>query len=239
MELARVLGVFALATALCVLLWYARRLPVVGAYLHAGIAAVFLYLPTALIARRGESYESYGLVWRPLGRNLAVFLVFAMAILPSFVVCSVLYYRWACAEASLARKSFAVYRRLCRRRLAWRQARLRWPPKAAQWALSQLLVVALPEEYFFRGYVQTRLDRLWPLARPRLGLRSAWGILLASVLFGLGHVAVDLNALRFAVFFPSLVFGWMRQITGSITAAVLFHASCNLVSDVLHRSLFV
>jgi membrane protease YdiL (CAAX protease family) len=37
------------------------------------------------------------------------------------------------------------------------------------------------------------------------------------------------------VFFPALVFGWMRARTGGIGAAVLFHALCNIFSATLAR----
>jgi membrane protease YdiL (CAAX protease family) len=46
------------------------------------------------------------------------------------------------------------------------------------------------------------------------------------------------NVQRLAVFFPALVFGWMRARTGSILAGATFHALCNLFADVLHTSFF-
>jgi membrane protease YdiL (CAAX protease family) len=33
---------------------------------------------------------------------------------------------------------------------------------------------------------------------------------------------------RLAVFFPALLFGWLRARTGGIGASVVFHALCNL-----------
>jgi membrane protease YdiL (CAAX protease family) len=40
------------------------------------------------------------------------------------------------------------------------------------------------------------------------------------------------------VFFPGLAFGWMRARTGSLAAGTAFHASCNLLSEILHASFF-
>jgi membrane protease YdiL (CAAX protease family) len=40
---------------------------------------------------------------------------------------------------------------------------------------------------------------------------------------------------RLAVFFPALLFGWLRARTGGIGASVLFHASCNLYALLLGR----
>jgi membrane protease YdiL (CAAX protease family) len=59
------------------------------------------------------------------------------------------------------------------------------------------------------------------------------------VLFAVSHLAVIPNPLRLAVFFPALLFGWMRARTGSIAAAAVFHALCNLTSDVMHTSYFL
>ena len=39
-----------------------------------------------------------------------------------------------------------------------------------------------------------------------------------------------------AVFFPGLLFGLLQRRTGSVLAGTLFHASCNVLIDVLHRS---
>ena len=61
---------------------------------------------------------------------------------------------------------------------------------------------------------------------------------MSSALFALGHLLVIPNPQRLAVFFPALVFGWMRARTGSIAAGATFHALCNVVSDVLHTSYF-
>jgi hypothetical protein len=121
----------------------------------------------------------------------------------------------------------------------WQQLHWRLPPDFSQMVLAQLLVVALPEEYFFRGYIQTRLEMVWPSRRYVLGQPVGYSLVGVSFFFALGHVLVDFNVLRMAVFFPALAFGWMRQATGSILAGVLFHASCNLLSEVLHHLFFL
>jgi membrane protease YdiL (CAAX protease family) len=40
---------------------------------------------------------------------------------------------------------------------------------------------------------------------------------------------------RLAVFFPALLFGWLRARTGGIGASVCFHAICNVYSQLLGR----
>jgi len=93
---------------------------------------------------------------------------------------------------------------------------------------TQLILVAIPEEWFYRGYLQKRLDEAF---RPRwkvLGAMMGPGWILSSVMFALGHLVLDARPERLAVFFPSLLFGWMRTRTGSILAPALFHALSNV-----------
>lgn len=99
----------------------------------------------------------------------------------------------------------------------------------------QFLVIALPEEAFFRGYLQSALDQIY-LPRWRiLGADVGVGWLLSAAIFAVGHVLTTPHPARLAVFFPALVFGWVRARTGGIGAAMLFHAMCNLFSAALAR----
>lgn len=102
--------------------------------------------------------------------------------------------------------------------------------------LGQLFVIALPEEAFFRGFVQTRLERAWPARRKLLGVPFGAAIVVSSAIFALAHLLTHPHPARLAVFFPSLLFGWLRSRTGGIGAAVVFHAGCNLLSHTLRSS---
>jgi membrane protease YdiL (CAAX protease family) len=99
--------------------------------------------------------------------------------------------------------------------------------------LGQLFVIALPEEAFFRGYLQTRLDRAWPPSRTLAGGAVGGSLVVTSVVFALAHVLTQPHPARLAVFFPSLLFGWLRARTGGVGASVLFHAGCNVLSHTL------
>lgn len=103
-------------------------------------------------------------------------------------------------------------------------------------ALGQFLGVAFPEEAFYRGYLQSALDRAWPPERRVLGALLGPGIVVASLLFAFGHFLTEPVPGRLAVFFPSLVFGWLRARSGGIGAAIAFHALCNLFASYLGRS---
>lgn len=101
--------------------------------------------------------------------------------------------------------------------------------------VSQLAVIALPEEAFFRGYLQSRLDVAFPRRVRILGAEVGLSIVVTSALFAVGHIATIRSPARLAVFFPSLLFGWLRARTGGIGASVVFHATCNVFSETLGR----
>lgn len=105
-------------------------------------------------------------------------------------------------------------------------------------ALGQLLVIALPEEAFYRGYLQTSLERELNAKVSFLGAQLGWGLVLTSAIFAVGHLFTELNPARLAVFFPSLVFGFLRVRSKGIGASIAFHAMCNLFSAYLAQSYF-
>ena len=99
----------------------------------------------------------------------------------------------------------------------------------------QLVIIALPEESFYRGYLQSRLDDALPQRVRVFGASVGPGLLISSAIFALGHFATIREPARLAVFFPSLLFGWLRARSGGIGAGVAFHASCNVFSELLGR----
>lgn len=112
----------------------------------------------------------------------------------------------------------------------------RWtlPEELPSFAFTQLLVVALPEEALFRGWMQTRLGDRWPARRRLLGVDvDVRALLLQAALFALLHFASIPHPARLAVFFPGLLFGWIRAWRGGIGAAMLFHALCNVLAELL------
>jgi len=97
------------------------------------------------------------------------------------------------------------------------------------WILAtQFVLIAIPEEVFYRGYLQQRLRQLWPGGIMFLGGRFGPAIVVASLLFALGHVVTIPAPFRLAVFFPSLLFGWLRDRTGRIEGSVLLHVLSNI-----------
>lgn len=101
--------------------------------------------------------------------------------------------------------------------------------------LGQLLLIALPEEAFYRGYLQTRLDDAIAPKWKVFGAMIGPSLLLGATVFAIGHVVTVRAPARLGVFFPALIFGWLRSRTGGIGAGVAFHAFCNIYSEMLGR----
>jgi len=179
--------------------------------LHALVGLVFIVVPVVVLDRRGRPYGRYGLVLRAraLPKDLLWALRAAAVFFAPLVFLSPLFWE-RCMGATLQPFSFA------------------WPEGYPEVALSHLAVVALPEEFFYRGYLMGRLDDIFRGRIGLLGARVGGGLLIQAALFALGHFLMDLNPSRLAVFFPALAFGWLRARTGGIAAPVLFHAASNV-----------
>lgn len=106
-----------------------------------------------------------------------------------------------------------------------------WPGPPQPWwdrLFAELLFAGLPEEVFFRGWLLPRAERLlrgkaWTL----FGLRLTAGNLVTSVAFAVMHLSTG-RLDRLNVFFPSLWFGWLTQVSRSIWPAIVVHAISNV-----------
>jgi uncharacterized protein len=108
-------------------------------------------------------------------------------------------------------------------------------PEVLNEVFGQIVIIALPEEAFYRGYLQSRLDQVLPPRFRVLGANVGPALVLTSVIFALGHFATIREPARLAVFFPSLAFGWLRARTGGVGAGIAFHAACNVFSELLGK----
>ncbi len=97
----------------------------------------------------------------------------------------------------------------------------------------QIFFVALPEEFFYRGYFQTRLNEVFDRRWLVFGTPMGWGAVIACAFFAFGHSLVTVQWWHFATFFPGLVFAWYRERTGGVVAGAFFHAACNVLVAVL------
>ena len=236
--LVEALGTFAVITVAASLLYQVHALE---RYFSAIVAALFLYLPFWILGR--DRLDHYGFTTHPLRLNLFLVAALTAAVLPLFTVGFVGWERVACLVRALRPLAPAACPAISVGARGWlAQVSAHWalrlPPDFARLSLATFVVVALPEEFFFRGYLQGRLAEIWPARRTLLGAPVGLALVVASALFALCHLAVQWQPTTLAVFFPGLVFGWMRARTGSVLAGSLFHAVCNLYIETLQRSMF-
>jgi membrane protease YdiL (CAAX protease family) len=219
-------------------LWAVGFLAIVIAFVFFGGSSIpklvatvgFLYLPLIPMRWREEDYRDYGLTLSNWRQDVKLFLGLSLLVFPLFFLG---FAAWAEVVPHLP----AGLARLLTPHSGPAHFTPRLPPRFGEWVVDQLFVVALPEEFFYRGYMQTRLRDAWPHGRKVLGARLGPAFWLTAVLFALGHLAI-FQAWRLAVFFPALLFGWMRERTNTVLGAALFHASCNLYVRFLEVSFF-
>jgi membrane protease YdiL (CAAX protease family) len=224
--IVEVVVTFTLASAAAAVLYHAQAVPFIRRNLHALVAFVFLLLPQLVLRKRGN-IERYGFTAQPLGLGLTIAALATLVILPVYAAGFIGAVRFGCAHApELVPGSCAT------------AFHPHWhlPPDFALSALAQLLVVALPEEILFRGYLQGRLEEALPPTVSLFGARVGWAWIIAAALFGLGHSLVTFEPEGLLRFFPGLVFGWMFARTRSVLASTLFHAACNLMMAVIGPS---
>lgn len=178
-----------------------------------GFPTLWFLVPFAIVTLRGESYEHYGLTWGAPGS-------------PAFhlATCGLIFGGYALLHYGFAR-------------LVLGQHFVPTPnPEFLQAAFAQIVVIGLSEEFFFRGFLQTRLDALY--GRPFRFLATPWGrgLVYAALLFGLCHIVTgDLGRMRVAFF--GLFAGWLRERTGGVLVPAVYHGVANLLYDFMARSM--
>lgn len=105
--------------------------------------------------------------------------------------------------------------------------------RAAAVFFTYAFFVAFGEEIIYRGYMQSRLNEVFGRPYRFFGVPFGWGGILTALLFGLSHTGLVGHALGlgstitpawgFWTFFGGLVFGFLREKTGSILAPALLH----------------
>lgn len=208
--------------------------PLIGHLGSALVAMVFLYVPSELARRRDEDLVDYGFVAAPLRAGLRAAGLAMLGIFPIFALGYVAFYEIAC-QSSLAALAPPG---MCSRYHGVSGAQL----PALTWGLLefcavQLVVVALPEELFFRGMLLTLLQRRFPPRRTWFGVGVGWALVLSAAAFALVHLPKEGDPRALATFFPGLLFGFLRLRTGSLLAPILTHAGSNILIRFLDLAL--
>jgi membrane protease YdiL (CAAX protease family) len=236
-SLAEPLVAFAVAIFVAAgLYWLGGSVGFVQQIMHGLIACMFLLGPQVAARISGHVFDdrAAGIMIYPLGPGLRV-LGFALLVTwPAFILGFLVFYSSLCPNLRILHAIAPI----CSRWPGIAGMHLHLPQGFWLLALSQILIVAVPEEVFFRGYLMSRFEERFPSHRRLWGAAVGWPLVITSVLFATGHFLVDFQSTRLAVFFPALAFGWMRSRSGSVAAGAVFHALCNLLSEVLHEAFF-
>ncbi len=207
----------------------------------AGVAALlFVVLPDRRVRARGERWEAYGLPWWGL-EDRRTWRAWGRGALWALGACAVVFPLFLAGFAAFSRLLPGLppeWARLLAPYGPPAEPRLRLPAGFPLMAAIQLLVVALPEELFYRGWMQTSWAASGPSRKVRvLGADLGRGFLATQALFALGHL-VRLQPWRLGTFFPALLFGWLRARSGDLAAPVLVHALSNLFIATLEASFY-
>ena len=103
--------------------------------------------------------------------------------------------------------------------------------KALTKGLIAIAVAAIPEEFFFRGYIQEHVFSTFDKKILKIvSLKN----LFTSLIFGLVHALVFLDITRAATFFPSLLFGlFTEKSRGRIFYSISYHVVSNILAFIL------
>jgi len=81
-----------------------------------------------------------------------------------------------------------------------------------------LFFISVPEEMFFRGYIQEIIGNTYS------------AIVITSFLFMLSHIPISLNYLLSTLtFFPSLLMGYLYMKTKNLLYSIIFHFMANIL----------
>jgi membrane protease YdiL (CAAX protease family) len=179
--------------------------PAFGWLITPGILIVAAVLPTSI---KRDGFSHFGFNINDLKDSLAVLIRTCIIVLPLAL----------CGLWGLKSLGFSV---------------LSWPVSAREqnwvrWLFYQFMYVALAEEVFFRGYVQSNIVRI---VKPIMGKRPRrwqWtSIGISAMCFAVAHVIVQGHVVSALTFLPGLVLGWLFIRTKSLLAPILFHGLAN------------
>jgi membrane protease YdiL (CAAX protease family) len=98
-------------------------------------------------------------------------------------------------------------------------------PLTAAMVANHLLLVALPEEVFFRGYLYDAFEEA--------GREPVFPV---ALLFAVGHFVIAPSPFRLLTFFPALLLGWGRRRSGNVYVPTAVHFLYNLFPSVIGGS---
>lgn len=191
------------------LLYTFRHVPIVHDYLSTIVAIILIYPALVYVEKRKIPIHFFEKT-EEIVSSLKLFTLTSIIIFPLFLTLS-----------HLVLTHFLNFTY---------QSSFKW--LSLTFLLSQIILVGFPEEFFFRGYLQSflkfRFHNPITFLKP-LPLETTYSIPLSAMIFAASHSLITFQWWHFSIFFPALVFGWLREKTNGLIAPILFHALSNIV----------
>lgn len=213
---------------------------------------VMIALPLLILVATRRNLAAYGLTLRNLRYQLDITATALIPMAISFFPAAFFDWRqWDGALIMAAVQIVLLFTLgwLLKRKPTWHESGLMasafllvaWTNRSQQVSLGNALsafifyifFLGFGEELLFRGYIQSRLNEAWGRPYQFYGVNWGWGLVIASVLFAMMHVinagGLVINSWQpewwwgLWTLFGGLVFGFVREKTGSIVAPVLLH----------------
>ena len=190
-------------------------IPFVQKNLGVFSACLWLYLPICVLMARRAHPDDIGLNMGNIGMSIKWVCILVAGILLPFYILFALY---------MSQEYGATFE-------------FRMPNNVESLIATHLLAIAIPEEVYFRGYVQGRLGQVTKKRIKILGVPLGWEWIIGAAIFSIVHLIIEPGIMRGLVFFPALAFGWLRTKTGGVLAPSLFHWISNVSFIILQHSL--
>ncbi len=184
-------------------------IPIIGNNASLITASLLLYVPIFIFVYKKERIGFVDSSLKDIRNSLKVFLILSLAVFPVVLAGNHFY-----------------------QSLIWDHSYK--PSVDFNWGgffFYELVLVAFPEEFFFRGYLQERLKKIsekkWNFLKVPIGP----SFFVVSFVFALSHSLIQVQWWHLFIFFPGIAFGWLKEKTKAITAPILFHTACNLFAQ--------
>jgi len=172
------------------------EVPAIGNVGAALVALLFVYGPVAVARWRHEDLDDYGFHSQPTRRGLFTATIAIAILFPVFAVGYVGFYSIVCRSQQLA---VLAPPGICARfggLIGIHAPALEWNPlpthSFSAFCAVQLVVVALPEELFFRGMLLRLLERRFPPKHRFLGGGVGIALVLQAVTHGASNIFIEL-----------------------------------------------
>ncbi len=211
--------VWAVVIFLASLAFHLQFISFIGNNLTLITSALLVYAPVFALHRNKESFDFFEKNWKEVFYSLKIFFLVSLVIFIPLLIANH-YFQKIAFHAHY----FPSYK------------------NSSLWMTFtfNVLVVAFPEEFFFRGYLLKRFQQYFQDQKTFLGAQIGKGFFLTAFVFAFSHSLITLRWWHFSIFFPALVFGWLREKTDGLIAPILFHALSNVFASwvALHYRIF-